>query len=121
MDRRHQNILPSVKPLMGELENVPPGPIQGQDKNNVIALLAKCWQDLRGADETSMEGWKLNRAEKLSWDPPILSFTIERHGQTLDGSGRADLHHWEVDLHQGTADCMPAGHRQLTPIAKNST
>jgi hypothetical protein len=57
----------------------------------------------RGADETAMEGWKVSRAEELSWNPPILSFTIERHGATARGSSRAELHEWTVTLHEGTA------------------
>jgi hypothetical protein len=39
----------------------------------------------KGADETSMEAWKIRRAEDLSWNPPHLSFTIERHGPTVHG------------------------------------
>jgi hypothetical protein len=45
----------------------------------------------------------VSRAEELSWNPPILSFTIERHGATARGSSRAELHEWTVNLHEGTA------------------
>jgi len=64
-----------------------------------------------------MKDWKVSRAEDLSWDPPVLSFTIERHGATVLGSSRGELHEWRVDLHEGTAHCERRRYRQLTPTA----
>lgn len=66
-----------------------------------------------------MDGYKLlNRMENVSWQPPILSFSIERHGGTVMGSTRAELQHWEVDLVKQTATIVKTGHRQLSPMAK---
>jgi hypothetical protein len=37
-----------------------------------------------------MTGQKLlGRMEEVVWEPPILSFTVERHGGTVQGSSRA--------------------------------
>jgi hypothetical protein len=80
-------------------------------------LLAKCWHELEGAGETAMTELKLDRAEDLRWDPPILSFVIERHGGTVLGSSRAKLHEWRVDLDRKTAHCERGRYRQLRPAA----
>jgi hypothetical protein len=47
-------------------------------------LLANCWHELEGAGQTAMQARKLDRAEDVSWNPPVLSFTIERHGMSTD-------------------------------------
>jgi hypothetical protein len=53
-------------------------------------LLATCWDDLVG-DDGGTDGYKLlNRTEDLAWEPPTLSFCIERHGDTVMGSSRAE-------------------------------
>jgi len=80
-------------------------------------LLANCWHELEGAGETAMQARKLDRAEDVSWNPPVLSFTIERHGATVLGSSRAELHQWSVDMHQRTARCERGRYRQLLPTA----
>src|SRR5262249_22158252 len=82
-----------------ELSNTPRGAIQqADDREKIIGLLADCWHDFEGADETSMKDLKLTHAEDLSWRPPVLSFTIERHGATVLGSTRAELYQWTVNL-----------------------
>ncbi len=58
---------------------------------------------------------KIERAEDFTWDDPILTFVIERHGGTMLGSSRAELQAWTVNLQDHTADVSPAGHLQLTP------
>ena len=62
-----------------------------------------------------MHARKLDRAEDVSWNPPVLSFTIERHGATVHGSSR--LPRWSVDMHQRTARCERGRYRQLLPTA----
>src|SRR5262245_1636203 len=42
---------------------------------------------------------------------------IERHGATVLGSTRAELHRWSVDMHQQTARCEQGSYRQLLPTA----
>jgi hypothetical protein len=60
----------------------------------------------------------LGRIEEVVWQPPVLSFTVERHGGTVLGSSRAELQHWEVNLPHKTAIIVKHGHRQLKPMAK---
>jgi hypothetical protein len=56
----------------------------------------------------------LYRAEDVAWTPPFLTFTLERHGGTVNGSSRAELHHWEVNIETGVATIVKVGRRQLT-------
>jgi len=83
------------------MRTVPAGEI-----NNTLALeelLSDCWGELRG-DTGGMAGYKLkNRLEDAKWDPPILSFAIERHGGIVMGSGYAEIQDWKVNLDDGTA------------------
>ena len=66
--------------------------------DQVIGLLGACWSMFDGSNRTKMDGGKLYRAEKLSWNPPLLSFEIERHGAMFYGSTRAEVQDWEVNL-----------------------
>jgi hypothetical protein len=112
-----QKVLPSIQALSDELSKTPKGAIPEAARDEIITLLAHCWRDLQGAGETSMEDWKLNRLEDLSWNPPLLSFTIERHGGTVLGSTRAELHKWTVNVTLGSASCTRGRYRQLVPTA----
>jgi len=49
----------------------------------------------------------------LQWQPPFLTFKLERHGWTVNGSSRASLHTWKVDLENRSAQITKNGHRQL--------
>jgi putative transcriptional regulator len=81
------------------------------------SLLAACWHELEGRDSESMAGYKLSgRMEKVTWQPPVLAFTIERHGGVVRGSSRAELQEWSVDTTLQTASCTNTGHRQLYPM-----
>jgi excisionase family DNA binding protein len=92
------------------------GPIS--DAPALERLLAACWDEFLG-DDGSMEGHKLpGRVKEVSWTPPKLAFSIERHGGTVMGSSRAELQHWEVDLEKRTATLTKTGHRQLRPMAR---
>jgi hypothetical protein len=108
---------PRIRILWSELNNIPQGKVESEAKNRIIHLLADCWDELQGGDETSMTRFKLHRAEELSWNPPVLSFVIERHGATVLGSSRAELHKWHVNLHDGTAYCQRGSYRQLYPTS----
>src|SRR4051794_2545930 len=80
-------------------------------------FLATAWEEFQGDDE-GMEGYKLlGRMERVEWHPPVLSFTIERHGRTCSGSTRADLQRWSLDVNTRTATCNAAGHRQVWSMA----
>jgi hypothetical protein len=81
--------------------------------------LKVCWADLEGSGEEGMHAGKLIRAEDLTWHPPILSFVIERHGGTVFGSTRAELHRWEIDVaHEITTCDSRAGRRQVEPASR---
>jgi len=88
------------------------------DADELESLLCACWGELDGGSAEGTKAEKLaGRVEDLEWDPPLLRFKIERHGRTVRGSSRADMHAWSVDVDAGTASCSPGGWRQLKPAA----
>jgi hypothetical protein len=98
------------------LDSLAPGKLA--DTAVLERLLAAGWDDFTGSDG-GMEGYKLlGRMEKVHWQPPILSFDIERHGGTVCGSTRAELQHWEVNVETMTAEIKNTGRRQLEPMAQ---
>lgn len=104
--------------LCDYLTSFPPGRIP--DCACLEALLAKCWDGIPGSGEEGMNARKLaGRLEEPEWHPPILSFTIERHGATVRGSTKASLHRWHIDIEARTAACdSDCGSRQVSPLAK---
>jgi hypothetical protein len=109
---------PCICALLNVLRTLSPGPIPGDRCDEVRRLLQRCWHELKGAYETSMAPGKVIRAKELHWDPPYLSFIIERHGGTVLGSSRAELHEWVINLKSGTASCTQGWYRQLRPISQ---
>ena len=96
----------NINELRIAVKGLPEGKLKGNDFHTILSLLTNCWDDLQIDDDTSMTAYKLYRAEELSFHPPaILSFLMERHGQTVYGSVYADLHEWSVDLESGKAFC----------------
>jgi hypothetical protein len=94
------------------LYELPAGMID--DKSRLIALLSECWDDFEGASDEATSVEKLRRAESVEWNPPLLTFVIERHGGTAQGSTRAQLHRWTIDLNRVTASCdLSYSYRQL--------
>lgn len=61
---------------------------------------------------------KLGRMKSVQWDPPVLTFEIERHGALCRGGTRATRQQWRVDTSYWTATCHDVGHRQTVPMAK---
>jgi hypothetical protein len=88
------------------------------DANRVGILLSDCWDVLDGGTETKMRADKLWRLEEPSWAPPILEFSIERHAPTVQGSTRANVFRWRVDLETGEAEIIDKKRRQLYAMAK---
>ena len=87
------------------------GPIE--DATRCEVLLADAWQELE-TDYGALSGRKLiGRMEDIRWNPPLLSFTIERHGATKYGSSRAELQDWVVDVEEGMASFSCKRYRQL--------
>ena len=89
----------------------------GADGDDLFAQLAEAWDQLSGGDDTKMAARKLDRdrVESPEWHPPVLTFTIERHGGAARGSPRAEKQRWVIDLDARTARPEPAGQRQLRP------
>jgi hypothetical protein len=99
------------------LNTLDPGPVEMTTHLERL-FLAKVWGDLVG-DQGGVIGHKLlGRMEHVVWNPPILTFDIERHGRTVRGSTRGELQRWTVDLARQTATCRSTGHRQMSPMAK---
>lgn len=104
--------------LVAYLRALPAGKIE--DARMLERLLASCWDALDGSGAEGMSERKLlGRMEDVRWEPPRVSFMIERHGATVLGSTRAALQSWSIDIDAKTADCHDrASHRQLIPRAK---
>jgi hypothetical protein len=100
-----------LKELTNFLAAIPPGPVPAP--GDLERLLADSWHDFTG-DDGGMTGDKLlGRMEQVVWEPPILTFTIERHGGTVNGSSRASLQEWTLDLENMTARCAEDRFRQV--------
>lgn len=104
-----------MKSLQDLLSTMPPGHLSDDDCLRTLAELSQCWESIPGSDVKSTTADKLRRAEEVCWTPPILSFTLERHGGTVLGSSRASLHCWEVDTAQPEARIVNTSVRQLSP------
>ncbi len=104
-----------MEQLLQYLASEKPGRVRSSAK--LEALLADCWHEFEGSVGEGMHGGKLKgRTEDVRWNPPVLSFQIERHGGTVLGSTRADRHVWTIDLDKKTATCEKVGQRQLEPM-----
>jgi hypothetical protein len=102
--------------LQEHLAGIPPGDVS--DPSVLARLLAANWDEFEGSAEGGMQGYKLlGRIEQVSWQPPILSFVLERHGGTVMGSTRGELQDWEVDVDKQTAVLVKSRHRQLEKMA----
>ena len=101
------------------LSQLQPGAVQDQDQRTVERLLFEVWPTIEGADSGGMQDYKLlGRTEKMTWTPPNLFYSIERHGGIVLGSTRAELQNWVIDTSSLKADISSGGHRQLDPMAK---
>ena len=78
------------------------------------SLLADCWDEFEGSREEGMASYKLlNRMKEVEWNPPLLTFIIERHGALVMGSTRAEKYEWALNMETKTADYAQVGHRQV--------
>ena len=114
MNQKEADSHPMQK-LKEYLRSLGPGPIS--DMSQLPDLLADCWDELDGGNAEGMESYKLSgRMEDVSWEPPLLSFIIERHGGFVLGSTRAERHKWGIDVEAKSANCVTVGHKQLRPM-----
>jgi len=98
--------------LLNYLKSLPAGPVSETKK--LEELLSVCWEEFDGSNAENMSGYKLhNRMEEVEWEPPILGFTIERHGGTVMGSSRAELLAWNINVQEKTALCAKGRFRQI--------
>jgi len=104
--------------LMSYLRRQPPGPLA--DKDQIEQLLISAWDELPGSADGGMESYKLKgRMENVAWNSPILSFRIERHGGTVNGSVYAEMQQWEVDCEKGFANYDKFNSRRRQVAAKS--
>jgi hypothetical protein len=108
----------ATQDLQDFLASLPDGKLDDERAGEVLARLSSIWPYLEGSDEASTTTFKLGRAENLTWKRPLLTFELERHGWTVMGSSRAELHYWAVDLDNMKASITRSGHRQLYPQDK---
>jgi hypothetical protein len=95
------------------LTNLSSGQVPQEIQPELIQRLEDCWDMFNGSDQEGMGVYKIQRMEDPWWDPPILSFTIERHGATMLGSSRAEIQEWTMDVDHRVAEYRSAGYRQL--------
>jgi hypothetical protein len=108
---------PALQLLQRHLAALEPGAVANIGK--LAALLAGCWHQFAGTHAQGMHAGKLARMEAARWEPPMLSFTIERHGAMAMGSTRAELQRWRVDTRRLQASCIKdRGYRQLRQRAE---
>ena len=106
--------------LRAWLREVPPGPVAGASRDELLGRLAACWDLFDGSGKAAMGAHKLHRAEDVTWDPPRLTFMVERHGAAARGSIYAEAQGWAVDLEEATAevsDRYGSGRRRTRPAA----
>jgi hypothetical protein len=104
----------SIARLKEHLSATPPGPV---DASEIDHLLAATWDQIEGADAGGMTSTKIiGRLESVKWEPPLLTFIVERHGGTVLGSTRAELQTWEINLETLAAALYEAGrYRRVSP------
>jgi hypothetical protein len=106
----------SMTELLDDLKSIQPGSLT--NTAHLEKLVAASWDEFDGSAEEGMAGYKLHeRMQDVGWNPPRLSFTIERHGGTVLGSSRAERHEWTLDVNDMTATCAKIGYRQIRPMA----
>lgn len=106
----------AVGQLTAHLNALPAGPVE--DSASLIARLVQAWPDLGGTDAEATYGHKLKRMEDPRWEPPRLTFALERHGATVLGSTRAAVHNWVVDTDAGCATITAESTRQVRERAR---
>ena len=104
----------ATKALHDELLGLPSGPIHDTDR--IETLLSNAWGEFYGSDAGGMLAEKIRgRVVDLTWEPPLLSFCIERHGGTVQGSSRAEIQYWVLNMTSLSATYSVASYEQLKP------
>ncbi len=99
--------------LVDLLGTIPAGPLAPDVAAVVEGMLVNIWDELDGASAGGMRAYKLQgRTEGMAWDPPELTFVIERHGAAVLGSIHAELQSWHINPAAGTAATNPYANRR---------
>ncbi len=87
------------------MSKIPEGKIEDQAVSGEIeTALYGVWHLLDTGQVGGMRPGKLlGRLERIEWQPPILTFVVERHGATVMGSVYAELQNWQVNVVECTA------------------
>jgi hypothetical protein len=127
----------SVEALRTYLQSVPPGPVEKID--SVAALLAGSWVEIdvvAGDAADQPPSWHkptpsripprvallhaacLSQITKMIWEPPVLTFALERLVRTAKGSKVVELLGWAVDIDARTA-AVVTGRQRTVPGRQN--
>ena len=104
----------NLEKLRETIKDHPPGPLM----DTAFSALREAWDELEIFDDSKFYSSKLYRAEDLTWSPPIITFTIERHGGMACGSSRAEVYIWSINVEAGIASSGHTGYRQIVPMDK---
>ncbi len=63
-------------------------------------------------DAVARSALELAWDEDLRWSLPYYTFSLERHGATVNGSSRAEVHHWSVNVEAETTRQTTTGRRK---------
>lgn len=112
-----------IEELKEYLSDRPAGQMDEDESGDLIGLLVNAWEELTliGYDDSKMDSKKLGekKLEEPNWEPPVLSFKVERHGARVGGrSKRAEMQQWIIDLDEDTKRFHADGYRLLEPKAK---
>ena len=86
----------AIPALLEYLATLPAGMVEDRDK--LIEYLFHSWRGFWGASDTGMDMMMLEGMEVPAWNPPLLSFVIERPGGVIwSGPTPPELQEWVVD------------------------
>jgi hypothetical protein len=112
------NSASSIDALRSYMKELPNQEITDSSIHQTICgLLTECWAHLNGSQDQNTYADKIYRAEKFKWKSPILTFELERHGGTVLGSTRANIHLWSVNVERGTAEIYEETYRKVGETA----
>jgi len=118
MSGREESVNDAVGHLKSTLLILNPGAVSEEYVPAVLKALEAAWPLFSGHGDQSTSAFKIHRAESLTWTPPVLGFLLERHGGTVNGSSRAFLHYWQINLDTRQANIIKYGTRQLRAVAR---
>ena len=104
-----------MQELRNFLASLPPGSIAAPSR--LERILASSCHDFEYSTQENMKAGELKNREmeEVEWNPPTLSFTIQRYRVTLLGSATSERQRWAVNVDTKEALCYNAGSGQTTP------